>query len=246
MLLKRAWVAGETGLMSRLEVFARNVQAVLVTAVVAGLDFLQHYLDSVVTQKTAWDTALGAGILLFILFIVVQVIQFAVESTVESSAILRKFVMGRDYIEGTWKNVVRHPKKHDEMTGGIIQITMINGKLRLRGETFDGKGVRIGIFSSVMAEYEEADSSLKYTFVKTDIMSDRNLWDGYSEYRFNILDKHRKIFDGVYTFKGAADEFRLRGELMSKTEERKARTEDGRRDIVVSYIARERKMLGQD
>jgi hypothetical protein len=226
--------------MSRLERFTKAAEAVLLTAAVASMELLKKYVEEQFKPDSPGKIVLTVMLLLFVLILLVQVIQTLVEFILEKSAWLRSIVLGKNSIEGTWKNVVRTPDREGIWTGGILDISIVEGKYTVRGETFDEAGRRRGIFSSILADFEEKECKLIYMFTKIDNTARAFACDGYSEYQFNTSNTARKIFDGIYIKRGDYVEFKLRGERLGRGERKKSRTEEGRRAIVVDYIEHER------
>jgi hypothetical protein len=219
--------------MSKLERFSSGAEAVLITAAVGSMDLLQKRFEDAAKPESPM---LLIALELFLLLLIVPIAQALVDLLLDRSQWLRRLVMGKSFIEGKWKDAVYTRDSSGHLTGGILNIALVDGKYRVEGETFNEVGERIGAFISSISELDEDANKLEYVFLKIMDKADQYSFGGTSEYSFITANQPRKTFEGLYRKNGDLTAYRLRGELLTRDERKQSQTAEGRIKIVVDYI----------
>jgi hypothetical protein len=221
--------------MDEFQSTVRHVQAFILALTLSLTEFLKKYIEKMLPPQ--WEhAAVMTWLLIFIcLFILIELLQYAINNYVERSQWLRRKLLGDNFIEGIWKDVVTWNTNEGKfLTGGLVEITFSKGKLHVSGESFDASGRRIGSFRSLVASYR--DRVLTYSFSKFDSTTERGASPGYAEYHFQVQREHAIAFDGFFFREGEREKMQVSGERLGDEELGDLEEATSRARIVSDYV----------
>lgn len=109
-------------------------------------------------QLTRWETVA-------LEFLIIAVASVAIRTLLESwlflAAPLRRLLLGGQFVEGIWIDILRHDST--VVSVGIVQIRASGSSLRYGGENYDLTGRYIGHFRSDMASLSWPGLAFKYS-----------------------------------------------------------------------------------
>jgi len=95
-----------------------------------------------------------------------KIVEFVTSSVVEGWPWARRIIMGQEFIEGTWVEIVTDGAR-GIVEGGVARIRFRKGRYRFSGETYSSDGGLLhGSFDSLITEYE--DFELLYLYRETE------------------------------------------------------------------------------
>jgi hypothetical protein len=137
-------------------------------------------------EEAVSDVTKQHGVWAFLLAVVVasalfRAIEVATESALENARVLRRWILGRHYIEGYWKQLTR-----DE-TGAIRRVSIVliyfdDGRLKISGREFDRHGLNKATILATLAEYD--DGRLRFVFESQETDGKRQA--GVANYMFSM------------------------------------------------------------
>jgi hypothetical protein len=221
--------------MKRLLTFQDSAKALLLTCTTlligASEDKFRDALKNVLKTAGSVDVIKTAAIGLALL-LALRGSTAVLDRLVQSSRLVRRFVMGRADVEGVWVDV-SFPSDRAFWHGGVLTIGYDDGKLTVQGETFDAVGARVGSFSSGISDY--SDGVLRYWFDKVKQTSDNLEINGASVYKFDLVNRPCR-FDGRYISTSGQVVF-LHGERLDRKAAKSLQTLEDKGRYVKTFIA---------
>jgi len=160
-----------------------TIVALTVTLAEFGKELVKEPVEALMGSED-YATAAAFALVFALVWSLIQLLQEILPWLVQNNVWLRRMLLRKDFIEGTWKDVVRRDCDELNATGGIVQITYSDGGLKVSGETFDAAGNPIGNFNSLVTHYDKGE--LVYCFSKYVSRSgERPVSPGYCLYRFS-------------------------------------------------------------
>lgn len=175
--------------MKRIETFRRVTSAVGLTLGAA----VARYTDSVLANYT-----LPGPLQIFVFFVVMLCIylvtNYGASAFVDASPRLRRFILGKYFVEGTWMDVLRVNGTPTYV--GLLRIEYDSGTLSISGRNFNRNGVVESSFNSDIAAFEWPRLLFKYSASRSP-EGEHNL-EGFAHVRFVGRDGSPLSYDGYY------------------------------------------------
>lgn len=184
--------------MKRINNFINNTKILAISVMIVTATYLNDFQKVVLVKpsNTVYDFVILCIIALIgaLSIIVFENIMIMI---VEKSRLLRHLIMGKEDIEGFWREIVR-----DINTGNPIQISVDSiiynqGKYALSGKEFNLDGKFIGSYWSVILEYSDMQSKL--VFNSKHIGDLGSVKAGYSSVNYSRPNKKITTYVGYYT-----------------------------------------------
>jgi hypothetical protein len=119
--------------------------------------FLMDYLSGRFESKS-----ISIIIMLAIVSIIIVSINYLAENIMEKSPLVRKLVLGSDYIEGYWYDITYDSNNILPSHGVIMLISYKDGTYVVNGTSYNGDGKRIATFRSDNSIYKDKTLYIKY------------------------------------------------------------------------------------
>lgn len=152
-------------------------------------------------QESSWLTSFSLPewfppiVALAIIFFFAEVIRETAEWLVGNLQFLRRLLLGRAFVEGTWIDVAYIDDR--PVAAGIVRIEPASLGLRLSGEVFDLDGRPNGSFRSELADLFWPTLCYKYSAVRSESPTHDD-FQGYSEIQFAERDGKSMRYQGYY------------------------------------------------
>jgi hypothetical protein len=147
---------------------------------------------------------------------------------------IRKFVMGREDVEGWWSNIVYHRQTKQILFAGVTRVDYENSGYVLSGEFFNANGMHVGSFATTLANYEsfcltyryEIQSSIGQAAMEEGLGSNHYIrHEGPPmNYAGFFFDPHYQVSLYVY------------GERLNKDFRTKLATREGRQNVALEFM----------
>lgn len=197
--------------MTRFDKFQRSFQLIMAGICITLLEwtkggFKELTQDLIGAQAHALVLVAFAAVLVIL---GIYLLEYLASLMIEHAQFLRRWIMGENFVEGVWVDIVQtHTSDDTTFSGGIFEIFFQGGELRVSGSSFDETGRKIGTFNSNFVHY--ADWSLSFHYHKG-VWAAKDTPDGYSHYHFNPDKPRPDSFDGFYIPKDGASINRVVG-----------------------------------
>lgn len=178
--------------MERFNKFSAWYKATLTGVTSVGAIFIQQYLATLNVAKYIQFLTIAIVAVIF-----VQIMHSAAEILVNNWRPIRRFLLGRAYLEGFWVDISFDPEEKAVLYGAFSRIYYKDGQVMSDDETFDANGEFRGSFEIKSFEYTE--NSLKYGFKGlTRVLSNKDLQFGYGEMQFGVRRGVPQRYAGFY------------------------------------------------
>lgn len=103
---------------------------------------------------------------LIVVTLTFQLFKFIFETIFEMSEVVRKILLGREFVEGTWLDLLSHGGV--PFACGVTRIVSSGSSLRITGEDYDIDSNSCGYYAVDMLLFEFPKIKYKYTYQKSD------------------------------------------------------------------------------
>lgn len=177
--------------MKRYESFVEWTRVIFIVIIMILYDLLKKLLDESIPN----DYCLYAFVLI-ILFITYKSLIFLSEYAISNSIHLRKLIFGKDFIEGTWVDVLIDNNLKKYLWPAILHIYYEKKKINIKGYIYIGN-VKSGEWTSETSVY--SDNKLVYSYSGFLSIGQPKIEKGLSEYHFAQEKPFPKYFFGILT-----------------------------------------------
>lgn len=155
-----------------------------------------------VLKNHQFSSEFGVLVLFFLALFLIRLTSLTVNWIISQSRFLRRFVMGRSYVEGYWFDVVTVPEVKSVREFGIIEIEYMEGRLFVSGTLYDVSFRRIGSFTTYLSRF--SDQKLEYAYSRRAEHDKLEEASGLGEYKFTREKPKPLTFNGSF-FDSALD-----------------------------------------
>jgi hypothetical protein len=169
-----------------------------------GVAIAQVFTDWILKKGLPpWFPLISALVVVITTF---QLLQFTFDTIFEMSAGVRKLLLGREFVEGTWLDLLSHDGV--PFAYGITRIVSTGASLRITGEDYDLDASSTGFYRIDMLMFEFPKIKYKYTYQKSDnpglaqegfgeiqFMERNGPPKKYAGFSFNLKDDRRVTFE---------------------------------------------------
>lgn len=188
-----------------------------------------------ITQFSAGNTlGLWAGLagVCLVLLIVWSVLAGSIFPAILRTGALRRIVLGRAYVEGSWIQAERGGPNGPRIA--IVSLKPTRHGLQVSSTTLTRSGE---MESGLQSEFQQfTRPKLDFKFRETVPEESGLQKEGFGEIQFDLTDGQPRRYSGCLQLAGAVKRIKTEGiKLTSWKERRKLRSLDGRRDVLAKY-----------
>ena len=169
-----------------------------------GVALSQVFTDWILKKSLPpWFPIVSALVVVTVTF---QVLKFIFDAIFEMSENVRKILLGREFVEGTWLDLLSHGGI--PFACGVTRIVSSGSFLRITGEDYDLESSSSGYYSVDMLVFEFPKIKYKYTYQKSDnqglaqegfgeiqFMERNGRPTKYAGFSFNLKEDRRVTFE---------------------------------------------------
>ena len=180
------------------------------------------------------DEVLILAISIAIVAILTQVTRIFVRSLVENTKLGRRLILGRQYIEGVWIDLVQEGGEPKAV--GLTRINIIEGELKISGDDYDIDGLHTGHY---VCDFHYVDwPRIRYVYSYQYSDDDNIIKQGLGEFLFDDTGISPIRYSGHFFDIQGGKRFRFEGwKLKDRKKLKELRTPKGRIDLVKDWYA---------
>lgn len=188
-------------MMSRVDRLSRLSSAVSIAIGVGLAEEFTNWIEKY--NLPAWFPHVSAVVIVVVIF---QLLKFIFDSIFEMSEGMRKILLGREFVEGTWLDLMS--QNGIPVAYGITRMASSGTSLRISGEDYDLNAKRTGYYSVDMLIFEFPKIRYKYTYQRSDNQGLEEAGFGEFQFRerngppvkcsgffFNLMEDRRITFE---------------------------------------------------
>ncbi|NIS37739.1 hypothetical protein GWN26_01340, partial [Candidatus Saccharibacteria bacterium] len=180
---------------------------------------------------------IAIGILVFFAIVVTKIGESIGRSLVERSKFIRKLILGKDYIEGSWVDLsIDHQNKLLRAVA-LVEIEYQNGSIAFGGQVFGCNGVPVGNFDSSVAGYK--NNTLWYVYNREVVFENKEKATGRGELKFTRESHNPTSYYGSFFDTETELEISVEGaRIQDKKTLKMLRKQEGKAQVVKEYSER--------
>lgn len=149
-----------------------------VVSIAVGVGIAKEFTDWIIKfNLPSWFPHVTAVIVVVITF---QFLKFIFEAIFDMSVTMRRILLGHQFIEGTWLDIMSHNGK--PISYGVTRIVSSGSSFRISGEDYDLNANNTGFYSLDMLVFEFPKIKYKYTYQRSDSLGLAQ--EGFGEFQF--------------------------------------------------------------
>ncbi|MGC4038684.1 MAG: hypothetical protein QM764_22160 [Chitinophagaceae bacterium] len=185
--------------MEKLEKFYKVVNVILIVLMLSVEGELRHWLEETGLKEKEW---LLFVVLVLILVVVFKILEWLIEVLVEKNPVLRKWILGNEYLEGVWCDRTTIDNNY---LFAVLTISFSDGMYFVNGAQYYPDGQEHHSWSTIASKFDNSTMRLLYRSIYFHEGDKKDEYMGYSSFTFEKmnLNKFPISYTGKYKDFGA-------------------------------------------